>query len=203
MVEDWIMVTCLLYVFSCILCVCVCVLWGIVSLLWVFSVFYSGHFPFLSLPHPLPPSKKENNALMFSLLIKDTWIPLEWWKHEPQFPSHISLWFRSRNLLEIRTLFWSELHVETVLGITLYNIAHCASYSYSCHDTVPTRILRESNRWSQLSTVALWLSFWTLPSRCFDEELLEVCRHRLLGCIEVANIDTCNRTYQNERATND
>ena len=114
------MVTCLLYVFSCILCVCVCVcvLWGIVSLLWVFSVFYSGHFPFLSLPHPLPPSKKENNALMFSLLIKDTWIPLEWWKHEPQFPSHISLWFRSRNLLEIRTLFWNELHVETVLGIT-------------------------------------------------------------------------------------
>lgn len=124
------MVTCLLYVFSCILCVCVCVLWGIVSLLWVFSVFYSDHFPFLSLPHPLPPSKKENDALMFSLLIKDTWIPLEWWKHEPQFPSHISLWFRSRNLLEIITLFlkWTSCrnstryHLYTILPIALLTL---------------------------------------------------------------------------------
>lgn len=86
MVEDWIMVTCLLYVFVYFVCVCYGGLYlsceHLVCSIWT---------TFLSFPHPLPPSKKENNALMFSLLIKDTWIPLEWWKHEPQFPSHSSL----------------------------------------------------------------------------------------------------------------
>ena len=113
------MVTCLLYVFVYFVCVCVC--YGGLYLSCEYLVC-SIRTTFLSFPFPTlfppPPSKKENNALMFSLLIKDTRIPLEWWKHEPQFPSHICLWFRSRNLLEIRTLFWSELHVETVLGIT-------------------------------------------------------------------------------------
>lgn len=110
----------MLIICFCVFCVCVC--YGGLYLSCEYLVcsirttFLS--FPFPTLFPPPPPSKKENNALMFSLLIKDTWIPLEWWKHEPQFPSHISLGFRSRNLLEIRTLFWSELHVETVLGIT-------------------------------------------------------------------------------------
>ena len=38
--------------------------------------------------------------------------------------------------------------------------------------------------------------------RC-DEILLAVCRHKLPGSIEAANIDTSNWTHHNERATND